>query len=355
MRVALLTAKPNEDCLVGPHRFATDEKRFPIGIGMLYSVLKQNHIDVEIFDRYCDPNAWDKDNFEDYSFVGIYTASVCTDDIFDSIDKLKCEVIAVGGPHAYLYPDSFPEKVSYIVRGEAEKIIVPLVNEEFIERVITTDRIKNLDELPRYPYGIFLNRDIYTWEYPFSKTTPIVVVNSSRGCPFNCSFCSVKKIWGRVYTYYSAERVLDDLQYIKSIGGKGVYYREDNFTCNKKRLIELCELMIKNNVNLEFACESRVDTVDYETMKLMKDAGCVGFYVGVESLSNRMLDIYNKGVTSDQTIEFFENANKLGIKTAASMIKGHPEETVEDIRIQNRLIHKLKPTMLWYNQFRSEG
>ena len=357
MKVALLTAKANNDALVDGHKFATDEKRTPTGIGYLYSVLRKNGIIPEVYDRYCNGDLWEQRNFKEYDFVGIYCASVCIDDVFSIIDKIEAKIIAVGGPHAFLYPESFSKKVTHIVRGEAENIISPLVSGEFSERIITTDRLDNdqLNSLPRYPYEIFINKNIYTWTSPFGGASPVVVVNSSRGCPFNCSFCSVKKIWGRRYTYFSSDRVLDDLLYVKSLGGRSIYFREDNFTCKTDRIVEICEGMLNANINMEWMCESRVDTVDMETMKLMKRAGCIGFYVGVEHLSQKMLDVFNKGVTVDQILTFFDRANSLGIKTAASLIKGHPEESSEDLTIQRTLLPRLRPTMMWFNQFRSEG
>ena len=360
LKVALLTAKPNEDCLFGPHKFAVDEKRPPVGLGILYSVLKQNKFEVEIYDRYCGDERWDNKNFKDYDFVGIHCVSVCTNDMFNIIDKIECKIIAVGGPHAYLYPDTFPDKVTYIVRGEAERVICNLVNSSYLgadKGIITTERLTNeqLDNLPRYPYEIFMNNPMYIWDFSFDKISPVFTLNTSRGCPFNCSFCSVSKIWGRQYTYQSSERVFSDMEYVKLLGAKGVYFREDNFTCKESRVREICELLIKYNLDLKWACETRVDSVNGDLMKLMKEAGCIGFYVGVEHLSQKMLNIFNKGVTVDQIITFFENSHINGIKTAASLIKGHPEETPEDLEKQDRILKLIQPTMMWKNQYRVEG
>jgi radical SAM superfamily enzyme YgiQ (UPF0313 family) len=368
MKVALLTAQPNKDNLMYGHAMSTDEKRPPNGIGILYSILKKDGIDVEIYDRYCGDLRWPSNDFKDYDFVGIYCATVCTDDISQIINRLKSKVIAVGGPHASLFPQWFSDKVKYIVQGEGEKIITELVinlstgNLEHFhysgKNIITTTRLesKELDSLPRFPYEYFWGeKERYTWTFPFSSIYPVFTINSSRGCPFSCSFCSVKKIWGRKITYISAERVFSDIEYVKSLGAKGLYFREDNFTVNKVRLQKLCGYLIKSKYDLQWACETRADSVDEETVKMMSDAGCIGFYIGVESLSQHMLDVFNKGLKVDDIVKCFALANKYGIKTAASMIKGHPEETQYDINETRKLLTIIKPSMVWFNQYRSIG
>ena len=353
MKVALVTAKPN------PHSgFNVGEKRPPTGIGFLYTTLAQHGIQVDIYDRYCT-NTWPSDDFESYDFMGLYCASVCTNDITNIISLSRSKKIAVGGPHAYIFPEKIPSKVDYIVRGEGEHIIKDLVEGKFVEREIVTGRLSNedLDALPNFPYELFWKRrHNYNWGFPFSSVKPIFTITSSRGCPFSCSFCSVKKIWGQKFTYMSAGRIIQDIEYlVKDFGCKGIYFREDNFTVNNARVRKFCEHIITNKTKIVFACETRVDTIDYELMMLMKRAGCIGFYVGVEAFNQHMLDIYNKGVTVDQIVKFFNNANTLGINIAASLITKHPEETVQDQLQDHQLLHKLKPALVWTNPDRKDG
>jgi radical SAM superfamily enzyme YgiQ (UPF0313 family) len=358
-KVAFLTAKPNTDYSFNGHRFATDEKRPPHGIGFLTAVLKSNEVQVDIYDRYCGNYTWPADNFKSYDLVGIYCASVCKEDFLQSIENIDNDNLAVGGPHASIFSNDFSDKVKYIVQGEAETIILDLVNHYITDRIIKTKRLTNseLDSLPRFPFEQFLeNKHLYVWNFPFDTSiNPVFTLNTSRSCPYDCAFCSTRKIWGRQYTYMSAERVFDDVQYCISLGAKGIYFREDNFTVKNDRVREFCMLLYKNNIRISWACETRVDTVDSDLMQLMAYTGCVGLYVGVEHLSQRMLDIYNKRITVEQIIKFFESANKYRIKTAASFVVNHPEETDEDRHEINRLLPIINPTMQWKNAYRSEG
>jgi len=359
MKVALLTAKPNWLRRVGGQKLYVGEKRPPHGLGFMYTILRNAGFQVDLYDRYCGDLTWPKDDFASYDFLGLYTTSVCSTDIERIVTKAKAARIAVGGPHAHLFPESFPDRVHHIVRGESEKIIVDLVNGRISERIITPPRLSDeeLDEVPRFPWEFFYNEkhDNYDWGFHFNDVKPVFTMNTSRGCPFQCSFCSVKSIWGRKLTAMSAERVFDDIRYVHSLGARGLYFREDNFTARKARLRKLCELLVQSGLDLRWACETRVDTVDDETMALMQRAGCIGFYIGVESLSQHMLDVFQKQVKVEQIVKFFESANKYGMFTHASFIVEHPEETRQDRGETERLMDVIKPSFIVRNRYRPDG
>ena len=356
MKVALLTAKPNTDGKVGNYKFWVGEKRPPNGIGFLYAVLKDAGHSVGIFDYYCGCSV--NTNFADYDFVGIYTTTVCLDHLNTLFKTIKAKTIAVGGPHAMLYVDTIPDSVDHICIGEGEEIIVSLVEGNCESRIIRTTRIEDLDNLPTFPYEVFFTkyRHLYDWGFEYSSARPVFTMNTSRGCPFNCSFCSVPKLWNRIYTSMSAERVVDEISFlVRRFGAKGVYFREDNFTAKPNRVAEICELLLKKNIKIEWACETRVDTVNPSLLVLMYRAGCRGLYVGVEHLSQRMLDIFNKKITVDQIVKFFEVANCLGMYTHASFITNHPEETEQDRKINKALLKIIHPSRIVNNVYRKDG
>ncbi|HUW14389.1 MAG TPA: radical SAM protein [Anaerolineae bacterium] len=363
--VVLFTAAPNSDGMMGGHQMFTGEKRPPNGLGYLLAVLRQAGHHCEIVDRYAGDMSWADDGFESFDLAGIYTCSVCTDDIRWLIDNIKCERIAVGGPHAALRPEWFAEvrrhsrKDVVVVKGEGEDAILALLDPCYLDHWkdigpdIEPERIINLDSLPVFPWEYFWDeefRHMYQWSYQHDKTLEnVFTMNTTRGCPYGCEFCVVKELWGRKITGFSAGRVLDDIEYCRSLGAKAIYFREDNFTALKTRLRAICEGLKPDP--LPWICETRAD-VDLGLLYHMKEAGCKWVYVGVESLSQRMLDIYNKRITVEQVSKFFAECHALGIKTYASMIVGHPEETERDREITFDRIGRLQPDAACFNTWR---
>ncbi|MEJ2294676.1 MAG: radical SAM protein [Candidatus Lokiarchaeota archaeon] len=206
--------------------------------------------------------------------------------------------------------------------------------------------------MPRPAWEIFSKLPYKLVNY-WIKDKPVFTLNTSRGCPFNCTFCSVNKIWGRTYRVMSAKRIFEDVMYlIKQYGAKGIYFREDNFTLNKRRVIEFCNLLSENKVKISWICETRVDSLqDLEYVSLMAKSGCKAFYIGVESGSPRMLEVMNKQISIKQILQAFENAHKAKVKTYASLIYGVPYEKEEDLQLTNDLLKKIKPDFIGKNIF----
>ena len=337
-------------------RFYTGEKRFPVGIGFMISILIKNGWHVDLCDRFLNKEKWV--NVKDYDFIGVYTSSVCFKDALYIMEKSNKErkkgsILAVGGPHASLYPDTFPNYIDHIVRGEGEEIIIDLANGIIKEKIIETKRILDLDYLPFSPWDIYMQNKGYHTNSSFDKVQPVWNMNTSRGCPFNCKFCHVSDIWGKKIVGMSAERIVDEISYIKNkYNVQGIYFREDLFTYSKKRILDFCELNNKST-NIKWYCESRVD-LDEEMIKTMKESGCSGLYLGVESGSQKMLDFYNKKTTVDQIISFFDILHKYQIPTYASFVVGHSIETKKDIDETNNLIKKIKPSFYYKNTYRED-
>ncbi len=342
--------------------FSTTEKRPPLGIGFLISVLRKNGHSVFFIDNYLKPydfinNGYLQNNHID--LVGIYANTICFRDTLRmcwNLEYLRREKkwrgkIVIGGPHTTVAPETIPHFVDHIIQGEGEKAILDIVEGKVQTRTVRSSRIKQLDTLPMPAWDYFVKLP-YHWHVDWFPQQPVFTMNTSRGCPFNCSFCSVGSIWGKTYTYFSAERIIEEIKSLKKdYGAAGIYFREDNFTINRKRLIRFCELMLSENINIPWACESRVNSLDKEIVKLMARAGVCGFYFGVESGSQKVLDDLHKDITVDQIINAFNLSKKYGIKTAASIIVGTPTETENDIDKTFELVKLIKPTVTWYNVF----
>lgn len=341
--------------------FSTSEKRMPLGIGFLISTLKKHGHNVFFIDNYLKPSNFLETGYlieNHIDYIGIYTNTICytkTLEMLFKIQKLrKCGKwngkIILGGPHTSVALQSIPEFVDHIIQGEGEQAILDVLKGSNT-RVIKANRIIDLDSLPMPAWEYFIPLP-YDFSVQWFKDKPVFNMNTSRGCPFRCAFCSVGSIWGSNYTFFSAERILRDIEYLQKIYNiKGIYFREDNFTMKRQRVIDFCEMILKKNIKLKWICESRVNTLDYDLIKLMSRAGCKAIYFGVESGSQRLLDLVKKDITIEQTEKTFEYCKKLGVNTSASFLIGIPTETRKERAQTISFAKRIKPTTTWINIF----
>lgn len=335
------------------------EKRPPLGIGYLIAVLKKRGHKVYFIDNYIKASFYKKflmDKRIDY--VGMYLDTICFlggCNILFEIEKMREKgewsgKIMVGGPHPSVMPESVPDFVDYIVRGEGEKAILDILNGSK-EKIIQKEFITDLDMLPSPAWDYFMSLP-YNFSCDFFPGEPVFTLNTSRGCPYNCAFCSVGSVWGRQYRTFSAERIIDDINIlVSSYGARGIYFREDNFVCDKKRTYNFCELILMKNIEINWACETRVDNLDKDMLTIMNRAGCKGIYFGVESGNQDILDFVNKGITLDQIEDVFAYCKMIGINTYASFLTGLPAETDRELLDTIKFCEKIKPSWRSFNIF----
>ncbi len=341
----------------------TMEKLPPLGVASLMAVLKRAGHRVFFSDQYLKPTGILDGEFlmrHRIDVVGIYANTICFQSTLAMLEKLQRKRerglwsgrIMVGGPHTAVGHQDIPDYVDHIVIGEGEVTVPKLVEGGAKERVVVGETVAELDALPRPAWEELVHLP-YSWAHHWHSSRPVYNLNTSRGCPFDCTFCSVRAIWGKAYRAMSAERVVDDIEHmIRYYGAKAIYFREDHFTLSKKRTVEFCELLLSRGIDIDWFCETRVDQLDdYSYQKLMADAGCKVFYIGVESGSPRMLERYRKGETPEQFIKAFDIARQVGIKTYASMIVGFPEETSKDEALTRQLLERIRPDFTGFNVF----
>ena len=340
----------------------TNEKKPPLGVGSLLSVVRNKGHKIFFIDNYLKPSRFIEEGYlqkNKIDFVGIYANTICYRDTLNMLNKIENlrrkglwnGKIIVGGPHTSVAVDTIPEFVEYVVQGEGERAILKIINGEVKKRVIIEERIKDLDSLSIEPWDIFTKLS-YDYTCPWMDIKPVFTMNTSRGCPFNCSFCSVGSIWGKQYTYFSADRIIYEIEYlIKNFGAKGIYFREDNFTLNLRRTKEFCKKMIEKDLNISWACETRVDNMTEDLIKLMSAAGCRAVYLGVESGSQNILEILNKNINLEQIENSINWCKKYNIRTYCSLITGVPRETFEDYLQTKKLMERLKPYTYGFNVF----
>lgn len=183
--------------------------------------------------------------------------------------------------------------------------------------------------------------------YKTSLFGPVyTLVLSSRGCPFQCSFCAYCRT---KYRERSAENVVAELKWLKeTIGLKNFVFFDDTISLRRDRTLKIFELMKQSGLGLKFGICTRVDLIDEEMVLAAKAAGCEELGFGVESGSQKILDIAKKGIKLDQVREAFRLCKKHKIKSIASVILGLPGETEETVRETFRFIREIDPYYCQY-------
>lgn len=187
-----------------------------------------------------------------------------------------------------------------------------------------------------------------SYRLPMQKHTPFISILTSDGCPFDCKFCpSSNSILG--FKLRKIENVLEELDYIRSLGIRELRFRDNTFIANKNYSIKLLETIIEKKYNFSYSCLTRVDTVDEKILLLMKKSGCHTIQFGVESGSNQILKKFNKRINTKQIKKIFALCQKLKINTLAHFILGLPGETIQSLQKTLSLAKEIKPNYVSFN------
>ncbi len=333
----------------------------PLGLGYVASYLKKKFDDIEVKILDCLKEGYNFNDFKNY-IVKEKPDVVGTTAFTMEIDAaLKCSKIAkdvdknimtiIGGPHASNAPEDIlkNDNVDFIIRSEAEmpfyKLIKELKGEKNFKDVpnlgykkddeIILNEIEFLEDLDELPYPDYELMRFH--EYPkmyFMKKHPSAPIVTSRGCPFQCTFCSAGKLSGKKFRFRSAENIMEEIKWLKSkYNIKEFQIWDDNFTVKRDRAIKFCNMLIEENMNLEWWCPNglRIETLDEELLKKMKQSGCYAMAVGIESGSEKIQKDMKKFLDLDKAREIINLAKKIGIRTQGFFILGYPTETKEDV------------------------
>ncbi|MFO8031579.1 MAG: radical SAM protein [Desulfohalobiaceae bacterium] len=175
---------------------------------------------------------------------------------------------------------------------------------------------------------------------------------SSRGCPFNCSFCASSQLFGLKWRPRSPESVVEEVQEVqKRYQVANTLFMDDNFALDPKRTIKICELMQKKGLDLNWLCTSRVNTIveNEDMVQSMSDAGARMVFLGIESTDPEVLKNYNKGISPDLAVQALKLLNKYKIKTMASFIIGNTKENKKMIKNTIKFASKLKPELAQFS------
>jgi anaerobic magnesium-protoporphyrin IX monomethyl ester cyclase len=341
----------------------------PLGLAYLAASLLdyKNDLQIEIIDGFLLERSEYQKKISNINadIIGVSTTMAQLSEalMIPSIVKRKKARFIIGGPGVENLPSNrfYESGYSIVCYGEGERTIVELVaaienglSLEGVKGISYIDKgreirtpprelIKNLDDLP-FPARELLDMkrylNIWKKKMGFGMTQTI----SSRGCPYSCKFCD-NKIFGRKIRFMSPSRMIEEMKLIYDIyKADMIYFEEDLFTLKRKRVLEFCSLMKKELPGKKWGAHSRVDTIDLEMMTRMKQAGCTDITFGVESGSQKILDILGKGITVQQIENAFRWANLVGIRAGMFLIIGVPGETQEDIDMTKTIIAKAQPS-----------
>lgn len=275
----------------------------------------------EVFDHDMEMVTRIKERFPDKTFVlfGHY-ATQFTEEIFE---KVPVDIIVQGEPDLIFHQLYHKLKV-----GEPIDDVKGIAYRDENGKVIVQKgdlRLPDPSELPMPAYEL-LNNDAYF--EPFMPK-PFGMIQTARGCPYQCTYCV--KSFGTKLTTRTPRQIVDEILELKRLHGiKSLRFIDDTFTVIPKRVIEICQLMIEEKVDIKWSCLSRADTMNEEMLHWMKKAGCERLYIGVESGSQRILDHYKKRVNVEEALKNIQACAKIGLETTGFFIVGMPEETRED-------------------------
>jgi radical SAM superfamily enzyme YgiQ (UPF0313 family) len=354
----------------------------PIGIMSLCAVLKEAGHECVMFDQ-ANPETPNEAILEEIQrqrpdLIGLSFLSTTsypyTKVLARAIREQNPDVkIACGGVFATLNAQLVKlqcSEIDFVCRGDGEQLILDLIDNlddpGSVDAVTWQDQDGTLRHNPPRP----TERDLDQWPIPERESLPLDFVESmpldvpavlsldryttmqtSRGCPWPCIFCDIPTFNDNKFRSRSPEHVLDEFERLQADGYGAVYFVDDHFLLQPKRIEAICQGIIDRGITIQWGCEGRVDSVCAELFPLMAKANCRTLMFGIESGSQKVLDRLKK----DQTLEEIENAvnsaKKAGIEIVHGFfVIGNPDEAEEDVRATFRFASKLRIDSFGFNR-----
>lgn len=318
--------------------FLINSKTFPpLGICYISSYLKKYGYNPQIIDLAGGRGI----GSIDASIVGISSTTPQYPEALKILYKLRMTgletLYVIGGPHASCNPETSLDFDISVV-GEGEQAMLDIARDypaDFPSRFMHQPFIENIDTIP-FPDRESI--DIHSYQY-FIDDQPATTIITSRGCPYACGFCT--SIWGRKVRMHSADYVINEIKEVQHLGFSAIMFFDDILILDKKRLFKICEHLKKEKI--VWRCFVRANLVSDEILKVMAESGCKEVGIGVESGSQKVLDIVNKGTTIEQNTKTIELAHKYGIRAKAFIIIGLPSESKETIAETEQFLEATKP------------
>lgn len=340
----------------------------PLNLMYLAAALENASIPVKIIDDDLYQAGFDKianlASKINPKVVGITATTATIKNALEYIKNIKRvlpnALTVIGGPHPTFMPYETlktEDALDVVIIGEGEETIVDIADGEKLSEIkgitysdndkihMTDPRplIKDLDNIP------FPARHLVPFKsYELSSQAGGMI--TSRGCVFSCNYCSSSLIMGKKFRTRSPENVADELEeLVYKYGLREIAFLDDIFMLNKKRAGLIADEIKSRDIDVSFIASSRVNTVDQRLLESLKNSGMSTLYCGVESGSQRVLDLMGKGITLKQAEDAFKVAKNVGIDVVGSFILGYPGETVEEMNQTIDFSIKLDPDYCQYS------
>ncbi len=302
----------------------------PIYLG---TILKNDGHDVTIYNENIAEIDYSKIKDSDVLGISIMTSTAPRGyEIAENFRALnpKGRVI-IGGVHATFLPEEAAQYADHVVKGEGELVISDLVKYGG-EKIIQCNPVHNLDDLPFPDFSLIDG---------FVKRMRMTPVSTSRGCPYDCTFCSVTAMFGRKYRFRSPESVIEELSRFKH---RRIFFYDDNFGANRARTKELLNLMIEHKITPQWITQVRADIAkDEELVSLMAEANCSRLCIGFESVDPEVLKSYNKRQTPEDVFNCIRVLHKYGIKVHGMFISEGYSDIYDKLGLDSLQISILIP------------
>lgn len=282
-----------------------------LGPVYLGTILKNRGHEVELYNE--DIHTPDYASLK-ADLIGISILTPTAKRGYEIAKRFPKEKVIMGGVHASLLPGEALECARQVVVGEAEDVIVDVVEGKRLEPIVQGKVVENLDDLPNPDFSLIKGY----------RLSPLIMpISTSRGCPFDCSFCSVTKMFGRKYRFRSAENIIKEM---KSRNTKQFFICDDNFAAHPKRTRALLDLMLKNKIR-RWVCQVRADVAkNNELINLMSQAGCSVVCVGFESVNPSTLAAFQKRQTVEEIVTAIRSFHENKIKIHGMFVLGGEDD-----------------------------
>lgn len=367
----LLINPPRENEIIGNNPPIIEEERgFNPPLGLLYIagyLQRYCKHEITVIDSQVENLDYDslalRIRLANPDVVGLTTMTMTLIDVMKTIGIVK-EIdknikVVLGGPHVHLFPEETInlKNVDHLVLGEGEETF-----KELLDHIDDKSALRRIPGLVFKDNGMIINtgirqaiKDLNEIPFPARHLVPykkyssllakgdvVTTMFTSRGCPFKCSFCARPHL-GKAFRARFAKNVVDELEECTRMGIYEFLFYDDTFTVNKKRVLDICNEIIRRKLDIGWDIRARIDTVNEEMLKNLKKAGCQGIHYGIEAGTEKILKVLNKGITLNQSEYVFNLTRKHKIPILAYFMIGNPTETIDDIYSTFKVMRDLNP------------